>query len=318
MNDILADAFEVLDGGLFSIVVDKGRFGFAHLGLTQGGPMDPFAYRWANRLLENNDHAQALEVSLGGLTLQARIQTRLCVTGAVVEVSVNGQPQALWQSFSVQEGDTIKLGRTRQGVRSYVAVSGGFCVAPQFGSATTVVREGIGGLHGNKLKKGDMLPAREDKQRAGWMLPPAHHPHYGQGLLLRLVPGYQYANFNQEQKQAFFTHSYRISSQADRMGYRLKGEAIAHDFKSLWSEGICLGAVQLPGDGQPIVLLHDRQTIGGYPKLGAVLSLDCARLSQCLHGTEVQFEAIPQAMAKALLLENRSQDAQLQQTLIQI
>lgn len=318
MSAILDDAFEVLDGGVFAILVDPGRYGCAHLGLTQGGPMDPEAYQLANILLGNADRAQALEISLGGITLLARVNTRLCVTGACATLEVNGQPQPLWQSIAIREGDHIHLGRARQGLRNYLAVGGGFQISPQFGSATTVVREGIGGLHGRRLLAGDRLPACADNGRTLQQLPERYHPRYGQDLCLRLVPGYQYPLFAQAQKQAFFDATYKISVQADRMGYRLQGAAISPPDTRLWSEGICLGAVQVPGDGQPIVLLNDRQTIGGYHKLGAVLSLDCAQLAQAAPGTEVQFRAISQAQAKALLLGFRQRLARLKRALIAV
>ena len=168
----------------------------------------------------------------------------------------------------------------------------GFLIEPSFGSTATVVREGVGGLTGDKLQAGDKLPCPEVLQRKRLYLPLERQPHYQGMTTVRVIPGYQQSSFSRLQQRRFFSHAYTVSDRCDRMGYRLEGPAISCDIDGMLSEGICFGAIQIPADGQPIVLLNDRQTIGGYPKLGSALSLDAARLAQLRPGDTVHFAPI--------------------------
>jgi biotin-dependent carboxylase-like uncharacterized protein len=294
--------FVVETPGLLSLVTDCGRFGQAHLGLTTGGPMDPFAFRLANALVGNHANTTLIETTLGGLSLTAGADCLIAVTGAVTSVQIEGKVSPLWQSHRIKRGQTIELGQPEQGLRNYIAVSGGFDVDKEFGSTSTVLREGIGGLGGIRLQQGDKLAVGQSAASARCRsLPESAIPDYATTHPLRLVTGYQFADFPLCSRQRFFTGEYKISAQADRMGYRLSGPAIRSGSRSMLSEGITLGAVQVPADGQPIVLLNDRQTIGGYPKLGSVLSLDCALLAQWGPGTTISFEPVSIEQAHNLL-----------------
>jgi allophanate hydrolase subunit 2 len=155
-----------------------------------------------------------------------------------------------------------------------------------------VVREKIGGLHGDKLQAGDQLPCNGARLAVNYCLAEADRPLYGDSARLRVVPGYQQAAFGPLQQWRFFNSEYRLTERCDRMGFRLEGETVHSDIIGMLSEGICHGAIQIPADGQPIVLMNDRQTIGGYPKIGSVIPRDTARLSQLSPGSEVRFEAI--------------------------
>lgn len=285
--------FKVEHPGMLTLLQDLGRFGQAKLGLTNGGPGDKLAFNWANRLLENDVNASMLEASFGGLKLTSQINTVICVTGANVPLSINGENKPLWSTHNIAKGDKIELGFASQGIRAYLAVKGGFCVEKQFGSVATVLRENIGGLTGEALKPGDHLPANNaqhsDKQHH---LLQQDQPNYDQEIRLRVIPGYQQQQFSRLQQRRFFAGHYQVSKQWDRMGYRLEGPAIKCTQTAMLSEGITLGAIQIPPDGQPIVLMHDRQTIGGYPKIGSVLSLDLSRLAQCGQGANIYFEPI--------------------------
>ncbi|MFN2166586.1 MAG: biotin-dependent carboxyltransferase family protein [Anaerolineae bacterium] len=296
-------SLEVIQPGLMSLLQDRGRFGQQRIGLTSGGPLDPEAYTLANRLLDNDANATALEVSFGGLVLRATVDTFFCVTGAAMPLRINDAPCERWRVHPVSAGDEIALDFAEAGCRAYLAVAGGFQVQPQFGSTSTVAREGIGGLAGGKLQPGDLLPCATVTARPLRHLPREHQPHYGRDVTLRVVPGYQQAHFSRLQQRRLFSHRYTVSDRCDRMGYRLEGPAISCDIEGILSEGICFGAIQIPADGQPIVLLNDRQTIGGYPKIGAALSLDVARLAQLTPGANVHFAAItPHAAHNALHL----------------
>ncbi|SNY56613.1 biotin-dependent carboxylase uncharacterized domain-containing protein [Arsukibacterium tuosuense] len=299
--------FEVLNPGVLSLIQDTGRFGQSPLGLTNGGPLDAGSARWANMLLANDANASFIECSIGGLQLKAHCPATFCVTGANLTVTVNGKARAMWQSHTVQSGDIIELGMASQGLRAYITVAGGFNITPQFGSTATVMREGIGGLNQNgaKLQAGDKLPLTATKAVPLRQLPAALQPNFdfSNGLSLRLIEGYQHQLFSSVERQRFYFNTYKVTPKADRMGVKLSGPAISCSSTSLLSEGICYGAVQIPPDGQPIVLLNDRQTLGGYPKIGSVLSLDCWLLAQAPAGTSLQFvKTDPQQAHNALLL----------------
>ncbi len=286
-------ALTIIHPGMLTLVQDLGRYGQAHLGLTSGGPADKLAFLWANRLLGNHANAAMLELTFGGLKLRVNIDSTICVTGAKLAVSINGREQSMWATHRVKAGDEIEFGYTSQGVRAYFAIQGGLLVDKQFSSCSTVVREGLGGIDGAALKSGDTLPATQNKaQNQSCYLAAEDIPQYSNSVLLKVILGYQYQDFSRLQQQRFFSSKYQVSKQWDRMGYRLTGPAIKTEKNKMLSEGIALGAIQIPADGQPIVLMQDRQTIGGYPKIGSVFSNDLSKLAQCGQGATINFEPI--------------------------
>jgi biotin-dependent carboxylase-like uncharacterized protein len=282
-------SLQVIQPGILSLLQDSGRFGHHRIGLTTGGPMDPYAFDLCNRLLGNRSGSTAVELSFGGGQFEARVATFICVTGARMPLHINGIEKPLWTVLPVAAGDRISLDFASSGCRAYLGVADGFTVAPMFGSTATVVREGIGGITGEKLHSGDVLPCAQVTGRRQLYLHPTSQPRYHDRVTVRVVPGYQQHQFSRLQQRRFFSHAYTVSDRCDRMGYRLEGAAIQCDIDGILSEGICFGAIQLPADGQPIVLLNDRQTIGGYPKIGSALSLDAAQLAQLRPGGIVNF-----------------------------
>jgi biotin-dependent carboxylase-like uncharacterized protein len=315
------NGFTVINPGMLTLIQDAGRFGFHGIGLTNGGPLDPLAFRWANRLCAAavDDHSQdltctALEISIGGLSLEAQVATVIAVTGADMPLMINGKSCELWRSHSIAAGDHIELGYTQKGCRCYLAVAGGFDIPHSFGSAATVTRESIGGLQGERLQQGDILPCASYKSTQHWSVDKDDCPDYGDALTARVILGYQQETFSDVQQRLFFTSEYTVSDRCDRMGYRLTGQQVNSSIDGILSEGICHGAIQIPADGQPIVLINDRQTIGGYPKIGSVISTDTARLAQLLSGAKVSFETVSMEQAHNLLhfAETRFQHAQLQ------
>lgn len=285
-------AMNVIQPGILSLLQDSGRLGQHRIGLTNGGPLDPEAFTCCNRLLQNPAGSTLLEISFGGLQLEARVDTFICLTGAVMNLRINGHEQPRWEVLPVKAGDTIAVEFAEHGCRGYLGVAAGFDIEESFGSSSTVMREKVGGLHGDKLQVGDTLPCARVQQRQRLFLPTEHQPHYQDTVTVRVIPGYQQKHFSRLQQRRFFSHSYTVSDRCDRMGYRLEGPAIECDIEGILSEGICFGAIQVPADGQPIVLLNDRQTIGGYPKIGSALSLDAARLTQLRPGGTVHFAPI--------------------------
>ncbi|MGB0936662.1 MAG: biotin-dependent carboxyltransferase family protein [Colwellia sp.] len=299
---ISSSGFLVKQPGILSLIQDGGRFGAFNIGLTNGGPLDKTAFQWANKLCGNALNVSAVELSIGGLSLVAQKNTVIAVTGAQTEFTINGVPKALWRSHRVQEGDILVFGYASKGVRNYLAVKGGFDVSPSFGSTSTVCREGVGGLNGTKIMAEDVLPyASLQSAQAGklshLMLPQKYHPSYGGDVVLHTIPSYQQHHFSAVEQRLFFGSEYQVSTSCDRMGYRLEGKAISCDIDGILSEGICHGAIQIPSDGQPIILLNDRQTIGGYPKIGAVTAIDTAKLTQLSPGDKVRFEPITMEQA---------------------
>lgn len=307
-----AAGFQVLKPGVMTLIQDGGRTGYHRLGLTTGGPADSLAFAWANRLCGNHSGASSLEITVGGLELVAEVTTRVAVCGADMPVTINGRSVDGWRSHHIYPGDRISVGFARAGLRAYLATAGGLMVPPVLGSTATVIREGIGGMEGRKLEAGDRLPCSQVASGHCLKVPTGYRPVYNRRVLLRMVMGYQHDAFAPTERERFYSGEYQVSSQCDRMGYRLEGPAVHYGMPDMLSEGICLGAVQVPPDGQPIVLLCDRQTIGGYPKLGAVVSVDLPLLAQLPAGGRVSFAPITVDKARQVRLQATKQFEQIQ------
>ena len=294
-------SFEVLDGGMLALLQDSGRYGYQHIGVTTGGPMDEHAFRWANRLLDNPPEAAQIEINIGRLSLLAHEDTCIALTGADLGARINGTEAAPWQTYQIHRGDRIEFGMPMTGLRAYLAVSGGFRPAIKLGSCATVVREGLGGLDGcgQKLTKGDRIGFDRCSQPSGASLSAGDIPDYNRDLHIGVIPSYQYPHFSPGERMTFFTGTYEVSQRIDRMGYRLTGEPIHSELDGIISEGIAYGAIQVPSDGQPIVLMKDRQTIGGYPKIGCLSALDAGQLAQRGPGALVRFYLSDVADAEA-------------------
>ena len=312
-------AFTVVKPGLLSLLQDAGRVGYHSMGLTNGGPIDAESFYWANRLCSENvaeKKLTAIEITLGGLELGCHINTVIAVAGADIPFSINGKAKSLWRGHRVSVGDKLAFGfvaNAEQGCRAYLAVAGGFDVPRSFGSSATVVREGIGGLDGEALAAGDVLSASSSPQPMQlWRLAEQHRLQCSDVLTLRVVCGYQFEQFSQQAIQDFFAGEYELSPRSDRMGFCLQGPVIDSGITNLISEGISYGAIQITTEGQLIILLNDRQTIGGYPKLGAVFSLDLARLAQRGHGANICFTPLELSQAQRLLREHQQHRATIE------
>nr|WP_314490568.1 biotin-dependent carboxyltransferase family protein [uncultured Pseudomonas sp.] len=268
---------------------DAGRFGVRHLGVTQGGAADWLSMARANGLLGNKPGAAVIEITLGGLTIVAQDDCTLALAGADLAAAIDGQPLKPWRSFSLNKGQTLTFTQPLTGARAYLAAPAGFAAPQVLGSCATVVREQLGGPDGfgRALLAGDELsydgvapPLRELEVQL--------QPVFSANPLLDLVMGAQIGAFSGQSTFDAFNSSWTLDSRADRMGIRLLGPALVYQGAPMISEGIPLGAIQVPPDGQPIVLLNDRQTIGGYPRLGALTPLALARLAQCLPGEKIR------------------------------
>ncbi|MCA1769196.1 MAG: biotin-dependent carboxyltransferase family protein [Halomonas sp.] len=300
-NKYTVIGFRVERAGPLAQLEDAGRFGVRRLGVTQGGPADLHGWAWANRLAGNPWGTAALEITFGGLTLVAERDLTLAVAGADLGATLDGQPLPLWKRVSCREGQRLVFAAPANGLRAYLAVAGGFVAEPVLGSVACVVREGLGGFdgRGSKLAEGDRLAVGHrltagQPSSAGASLteaPDEVRIDYRATASLPLLPGAQVADFSGHSLFQAFNEVWHVDDRADRMGVRLTGPRLQCRIGSMVSEGIGLGALQVPPDGQPIALLNDRQTIGGYPRLGALTPLATSRLAQCLPGQEVRLVA---------------------------
>ncbi|MFQ6572578.1 biotin-dependent carboxyltransferase family protein [Pseudomonas sp. UM16] len=279
------------------LLQDAGRFGVRHLGVTQGGALDWVSMRWANWLLGNADDAAVVEITLGGFSLVAEQDCCLALAGADLDARIDGEPLKPWSSFTLNRGQRLRLNQPLQGARAYLAAPGGFDAPQVLGSCASVAREALGGLDGlgSPLAKGQQL-SYSRQWSGGREVPSSLRPDFSNHSL-DLVLGAQIGDFSGTSLFEAFNREWTLDSRADRMGMRLLGPALQYQGAPMISEGIPLGAVQVPPDGQPIVLLNDRQTIGGYPRLGALTPLALARLAQMLPGSVVRFRPVVQELA---------------------
>ncbi|NQD94194.1 biotin-dependent carboxyltransferase family protein [Pseudomonas sp. CrR25] len=295
---------QVVRPGPLSLLQDGGRHGWQHLGVSPAGPLDLHAAGWANHLLGNPRGAPLLEIALGNGEFESRLDTWLALTGADVAPTVDGQALPLWSRFPLRAGQRLRLDHARSGQRAYLAAAGGFGAPPVLGSISTQQREGLGGLSGKgtPLRAGDLLPCAPARFAHGQSVPWKFRPDYRATPWLRVITGGDAPRFEPEQLQAFFAQTWRLSPQSDRMGARLQGEALRAPARQ-WSLGVSRGTIQVPADGQPIILQADHQTMGGYPILGWLHPLDQHRLAQCPPHHPLRFAPVGLADAQAELCE---------------
>ena len=291
-----AGVIHVEKAGPQALLQDEGRFGVRHLGMTQGGPMDWHAAGWANALLGNGSNAPVLEIAIGGLSLIAESSATLALCGADLGATLNGQPLVPWQRFQLRKRDQLVFDLPSAGLRAYLAVPGGWLGEASLDSVACVTREGLGGHKGGgcPVEAGDrlMFPQQpENHLPDDAMVPEAHRIDYQQPAHLGLIPGGQVAAFDGTSLYEVFNREWRVDTRADRMGIRLTGPELVCHQPAMISEGIPAGAVQVPADGHPICLMNDRQTIGGYPRLGTLTPLARAQLAQCPAGHPVFLRA---------------------------
>ena len=298
---------EVVEPGLLTTVQDRGRYGYQRIGVPVSGAMDEFALRAANLLVGNDDGEAGLEITVVGPTLRFLTDTWIAITGADLGPTLDGQPLPRWQAVRAPEGDLLAFAGMQDGVRAYLAVAGGIDVPPVMGSRSTYVKSGVGGLEGRPLRAGDILPVldRPETPFVERTLPSGFKaPAYGEDHQVRVILGPQHTHFAEEAIATLLSAVYAVSPESDRMGYRLDGPPIPHrDGPDVVSDGNPLGAVQVPGDGIPRVLLVDRGTTGGYTKVATVIGADIGTLSQALPDHTVTLKAVTVEEAHQVLRE---------------
>ncbi len=298
----------VVKPGLLTTVQDLGRYGQQAAGVPVAGPMDSFSHRLANQLVGNRDDAATLEITLIGPELIVDADTTMAIAGAQFEVTCDDRAVVPGASFAVGRGQRLKFGRILQGARAYLAVAGGVQTDPVLGSRATHLVSRMGGFRGRALASGDRVPIagdsspRPQRKSIGLTLPSKGR------ALLRVMPGPQSDWFDADALKTIAGVSFRISPQSNRMGYRLQGPPLVrvHD-RELISEPLGIGAIQVPAAGEPILLMADRQTAGGYPKIGYVISADLPLAGQLAPGDFIEFHLCTQQEAVAALIARERQ-----------
>ncbi len=286
--------FKIIHPGPFTTVQDRGRYGYQRFGVPITGVLDGFAAQVANLLVGNSEDAAVLEFTFMGSEMVVLTAAEIAVTGAQMPVKLNGVPVPGWTCLGVQKNDVVTIGQAQAGCRGYLAVNGGFDVPMVMGSRSSYTGAKIGGMNGRTLAAGDILHcgSAEISERC-LSLPTEYLPQYTSDIVLRAVAGPQ-DDFFDEGLDLFFSSEFTVSPQANRMGYRLQGAAIAPKPgmpKSIISEPSLPGGVQVPPDGQPIILLVE-QTVGGYSKIATVISSDIPKVAQALPEDRIRFERV--------------------------
>lgn len=301
-------SFKVEKPGMFTIVQDLGRWGHQFRGVTVSGPMDPFSLRVGNVMLGNDQNDAALEVSMFGLEIIMQTECCIAVTGADLGLKINGNPAMTWAVHYVTPGTRIALtGLTGDGCRAYVCFSGGVDVPPVMGSRSTFTRAKLGGYKGRKLAAGDVVNLRDPRplwrRSAGFVCPPELRPTRFKGEPLDTMDGPQLDAFSEKGVVTFYSESYTITNEIDRMGYRFAGPEIERvKPPDIVSDGIVWGSVQVQGQNQPIVMMSDRQTTGGYTKIAVVCAWSMAQLAQRLPNETARFCRVTEKEATEHLL----------------
>jgi antagonist of KipI len=298
-------AFEVIHPGIHTTIQDLGRRGFMKYGTPASGAADCFSSRVANWLVGNPAGAAVLEITLFRLELLAGNDLVIAITGGDLSPAVNGNPLRMWQAALIRKGERVLFRARRQGLRAYLAVEGGFQGPLFLGSRSVFVR----GLMGDSLRAGDILEIENPKEEPLVLrsLSPEMVPSFPASDPLRVILGPQEDRFKRRGIDTFLSSEYRVSSQSDRMGYRLEGPKIEHlKGADIISEPIARGAIQVPGDGLPILLLWDAQVSGGYTKIANLISADLDRLAQVMPGESLHFKAVTLEEAHHILRKEKS------------
>lgn len=301
----------VIKPGMLSSFQDAGRHGHQPLGISVVGAMDQRAHQLANILVGNDAQTASLEITLTGPALQFKKACCIALSGADLSATLNGQPIAMNRPIIARPQDELSFGPRKHGTRCYLAVHGGFALTPVLGSTSTYLRSHFGGWQGRALQKGDEIPFAQPLNNKGlenlamelWAikiyLPSAIADSSRQRI--RLIKSALWDEFTPESCAALLTETFKVSPDSERMGYRLSGTPLLMSKpRQLLSEATTFGTIQVPAGGQPIILMADRQTTGGYPKMAYVATVDLPLLAQCAPGDALQFEAITLERAQEL------------------
>ena len=279
-----------LKGGLMTTVQDGGRRGYQRFGLGVSGAVDVHAFTYANILVGNTHNEAVLEVTLLGPTIEFTSPAVIAVTGGDLGALINGAAIPMYRALQVQKGDILSFGTPKSGCRAYVSFAGGLAITPIMGSRSTYIKANLGGYEGRKLEKGDEIAFRKPgtcPPNLPWRV---MEPHVFSGsYTVRVLMGPQEDRFTPKGIETFLNKPYTVTNEFDRMGYRLTGPKIEHVTDgNIITDGITFGAIQVP-NGEPIIMLSDRQTTGGYAKIASVINVDMPMVAQCKAGDTLRF-----------------------------
>ena len=303
--------FEVIEPGILTTIQDLGRYGFSQFGVPPSGALDSFSFRAGNLLVGNLEEEACLETALMGLKLMALKEVVISITGGDLCPTLNGEPLTMWRTHLLVEGDVIHFKKVRAGCRAYLAVAGGFVVPRIMGSSSTYLSGRFGGLEGRKLKRGDILYSLDiscSLNKLGLRFPIDWVSFPEKKVSLRVISGPQDDHFTEEGFQTFCSSPYHVTPQCDRMGIRLEGPRIERRpdvEESIITEGLIAGAIQVPGDGKPIIILGELVT-GGYTKMATIISVDLPKVAQLKPGDRVRFKPISIEEAHSLWKEQEN------------
>lgn len=309
----------VLKPGLLTTIQDGGRYGYRKDGIIVSGAMDAHALKAGNMLVGNTAEEAGIECTLMGPFLLFEAGQLVAITGADLSAEVDGIPVPMWRPIYIDKGAILSFGQARSGCRTYLTVHGGFDLPKVLGSYSTYLRAGFGGFEGRALKTGDLIPfksaAPDLKVGFNWSLSPKMYQR-PEDEVIRVIKGPEFDEFHEKSIAAVLTEKFKISKEADRMGYRLEGAELKLKKKQeMLSSAVTFGTVQVTAEGNPIVLMADHQTTGGYPRILQVVSVDLGKLAQFQTGDFLSFEIITLAQAEALLISAEQEFKQLKQTL---
>ena len=285
------NVFRVLKPGLFTTVQDTGRHGYLKYGVPMSGAMDTLSLITANALVANDPQAACLETTLIGPELETLTKAQIALTGGDTESRINGQSVPMGQTLEVKEGDRLTFGNVRGGCRVYISIRGGINVPLILGSRSTYVRGGFGGIEGRQLRTGDIIKSFDSKPfNVEYSLPENLTPQFASNFTVHVILGPQADMFTENGLDTFLSNPFKVTLEADRMGYRLEGQPITHKGEAdIVSDALLPGATQVPKSGMPIVIMRDAQTTGGYPKIAVVTMPDVVMLGQAKPGDTVEF-----------------------------
>jgi len=280
-------SIKIIKPGIFSTIQDTGRYGYMHQGISVSGALDEYSYHLGNFILNNHKNCASIEVTYGDFSFVSLDNIHICVTGAETEISVNNQPHHLNKVMTLNQGDIFEIKCPKKAIRNYVCIKGGIDSEIFYNSRSCNVREAIG----KKITKDQVIKTFQVDKDNFNSIDPSLAPKYENDLTtLRVLPAYQFHEFSDKDKALFFSQFYSISKDFDRTGVRLNGKKMIDVLSGVISEGISVGSIEITPQGMPIILMRDAPTIGGYPKIGTVISLDLPYLAQSGFGKKVKFE----------------------------
>ncbi|RFU71397.1 biotin-dependent carboxyltransferase family protein [Peribacillus saganii] len=321
----------IIKPGLLTTIQDLGRYGFQRYGVIVSGAMDQFAHRMANILVGNQENTPTMEITLLGPQIEFNENSLISICGGDLTPTIDGSPVRLWRSIFIKKGSKLKFGSPRSGCRAYLAVAGGISVEAVMASGSTYLRAAIGGYHGRALKEGDKIRvgmpgslstkiieslsdslSRQPFAEMDWSIAKDLILSTPTEPSVRIIRGREFNLFTKESREILYKEHFQVTPQSDRMGYRLKGLSLElQKAEEILSEAVTFGTIQVPSDGNPIILMADRQTTGGYPKIGQVAKVDLPLVAQVKPGDFIKFTEVSLYDAQLLLIKKEKKIQQL-------